>query len=168
MHKEDAEDAGEKGMVADLDKINEAGKHLLMLINDILDLSKIEAGRMELYNESFDLERVLTEVASMAQPLVSKKRNRFELIRPDGGIPMVGDLTRIRQILFNLISNASKFTEDGVITLRTLGRRMPHGAHGRGGHWHGLNAEQLSASAVPGLYPGRLHHPQVRRHRADW
>jgi Amt family ammonium transporter len=117
MLTEDAEDDGLDEMVEDLNKINSAGKHLLSLINDVLDLSKIEAGRMELYLETFDLRQTLDEVASTAQPLFDNNDNQFVLEVDD----MIGtvhlDVTKVRQSLFNLLSNAAKFTNQGTITL---------------------------------------------------
>lgn len=117
MLQEEAEEIGEPQFGKDLQKIHAAGKHLLALINDVLDLSKIEAGKMELYLETFDVEQLVRDVVSTVQPLVEKKANRLELILgPDSG-EMRADVTKVRQSLFNLLSNASKFTEDGVITL---------------------------------------------------
>jgi signal transduction histidine kinase len=105
----------------DLQKITGAGKHLLGLINDILDLSKIEAGKMTLYLETFEVRPVLAEVAAMVQPLVAKNGNQLTLeVAPEIGL-MRADVTKVRQTLFNLLSNASKFTDKGTILLR--GRR---------------------------------------------
>ncbi len=116
MLQEEAEDDGHDGYVPDLQKIHTAGRHLLALINDILDLSKIEAGKTELYLERFDLGELLTEVAATAEPLVRKNGNRLELEIEETG-SMTGDVTKTRQILLNLLSNASKFTEGGRIRL---------------------------------------------------
>lgn len=103
--------------IADLQKIQTAGKHLLSLINDILDLSKIEAGRMDLDAETFELAPVLHEVVTTMQPLMNQHSNQFITdIDPDLG-PMWGDRVKLRQILFNLLSNASKFTDHGIVTL---------------------------------------------------
>jgi signal transduction histidine kinase/DNA-binding response OmpR family regulator len=114
---EDAEDDGNTAIIADLQKISGAGKHLLSLINDILDLSKIEAGKMELFIEKLDVNSVIRDVATTIQPLVQKNNNRLLINYPPESIIMESDLTKIRQILFNLISNASKFTENGNITV---------------------------------------------------
>jgi PAS domain S-box-containing protein len=117
MLAEDAEDEGHDEMVPDLEKINAAGKHLLALINDILDLSKIEAGRMELFLETFDLRQMLDEAVSTVMPLITKNGNTLETdFAGDLGNVRV-DLTKLRQALFNLLSNAAKFTENGTITL---------------------------------------------------
>lgn len=117
MLQEDAEDLGYEDFVPDLGKIRSAGKHLLALINDILDISKIEAGKMELYPETFDVSQLLFEVENTIQPLVEKNGNtlKIEAVHPLGSIN--ADLTKVRQALFNLLSNAAKFTENGTITL---------------------------------------------------
>ena len=117
MLVEDAEDAGLADMVEDLTKINVAGKHLLELINAVLDLSKIEAGRMDVLVESFDVASLLENVVTVAEPLVDKNGN--ELVKDwDESIgTMHADVTKLRQALFNLLSNAAKFTSDGTITL---------------------------------------------------
>jgi signal transduction histidine kinase len=117
MLQEEVEDAGQKELIPDLQKINSAGKHLLGLINDILDLSKIEAGKMDLYIETFDVETVVREVAATVRPLVEKKSNHLEVRCTDGLGSMRADMTKLRQALFNLLSNASKFTEQGEIAL---------------------------------------------------
>jgi len=131
---------------ADLEKIGAAGKHLLALINDILDLSKIEAGKMELFLETFDLAEMIGEVATTIQPMVETNANALRMvIAPELGT-MHADQVKVRQALFNLLSNAAKFTHDGTITVTA--RREP--MDGRG--WIvfevadtgiGLSAEQL-------------------------
>ncbi|MCZ6754524.1 MAG: response regulator [Gemmatimonadetes bacterium] len=117
MLQEDAEDAGQDAFVPDLKKIHGAGKHLLSLINDVLDLSKIEAGKMELYLETFEIRPMVEDVASTIAPLIEQNGNRLTIECPDiiGG--MHSDLTRIRQVLLNLLSNASKFTDHGEIAI---------------------------------------------------
>ncbi len=123
MLAEDMEDEGQGEHVPDLNKINASGKHLLALINDILDLSKIEAGRMELYLEHFEVDRLLEEVVATAMPLAERKSNRLVTsFEPNLGA-MYADVTKVRQTLFNLLSNAAKFTENGTITLAA--RRVP-------------------------------------------
>ncbi len=117
MLLEDAEDDGADGLAVDLGKISAAGKHLLALINNILDLSKIEAGKTELYLETFDLAHLVGEVEATVAPLVAKNGNRLVVeLEPDLG-SMRADVTKIRQILLNLLSNAAKFTEGGRVTL---------------------------------------------------
>jgi PAS domain S-box-containing protein len=115
---EEAGDAGHESFVPDLQKIRTAGKHLLELINDVLDLSKIEAGRMELYLETFALQTVLVNVMDTVRPLADKNQNALVLEAPGDLGSMRADLTKVRQCLFNLLSNACKFTHDGTITLR--------------------------------------------------
>jgi signal transduction histidine kinase/DNA-binding response OmpR family regulator len=115
MLTDDAEDSGLDQFVPDLKKIRTAGKQLLALINDILDLSKIEAGKVELYYEQFDLRDMINDVANISEPLAAKNSNKLIINIPDGG--MYSDLTRVRQILFNLLSNACKFTESGTVEL---------------------------------------------------
>ena len=117
MLLEEAEDTGDKWMEPDLRKILSSAKHLLQLINDILDLSKIEAGRMTVFLEPVDIAQTAKDVAATVQPLVAKNANAFDLhCAPDVG-SMRTDLTKLRQTLFNLLSNASKFTEKGKVTL---------------------------------------------------
>ena len=120
--KEELIDEGMEGFTPDLDKINWSGRHLLSLINDILDLSKIEAGKIEVYLEDFALAGVVEQVSSAVQPLVAKNANKLVVDCPEELGQMHSDQTRVRQILFNLISNAAKFTENGTITL-TLRRQ---------------------------------------------
>ncbi len=117
MLQETAEDLGTKDFIPDLQKIRGAGKHLLTLINDILDLSKVEAGKMTLYIEQFDVARMIQDVANTVQPLVSQNANRLEVECPDGIGAIQSDLTKVRQTLFNLLSNAAKFTREGAIRL---------------------------------------------------
>ena len=117
MLQEELGDAGQDRFVPDLQKVHSAGRHLLTLINDVLDLSKIEAGRMELVPEPFELRPVIDDVVTTVRPLVDKNRNRLDVCYNGELGKMRSDQTRIRQVLFNLLSNACKFTEDGVITL---------------------------------------------------
>ena len=127
MLGEEAEDLGEESFVADLHKIHSAGRHLLGLINDVLDLSKIEAGKMALYLERFALPAVVDDVCTTIRPLIEKNGNALQ-VRYQGELgEMRSDLTKVRQMLFNLLSNASKFTENGTIGL-TLSREGEGGA----------------------------------------
>jgi len=117
MLQEDAADGGHEEMIPDLQKIHSAGRHLLTLINEVLDLSKIEAGKMELYLETVEVKKVVEDVATTVRPLVERNGNRLEIeVHGDPG-SMRADATRVRQVLLNLLSNAAKFTEHGVITL---------------------------------------------------
>lgn len=117
MLMEEAEDIGQDDFIPDLNKIHGAGRHLLTLINDILDLSKIEAGRMELYLENFSVESLIKETVSTIHPLIEKNGNTLEYNLEIDLSLMYADLTKVRQSLFNLLSNASKFTKNGTITL---------------------------------------------------
>jgi signal transduction histidine kinase/DNA-binding response OmpR family regulator len=115
---EDASDRNDLPTVTDLRKILSAAKHLLGLINDVLDLSKIEAGKMDLYLETFEVERMIQDVITTAQPLIDRNRNRLVLDCPKNFGTMHTDVTKLRQILLNLLSNASKFTSDGELGLQ--------------------------------------------------
>lgn len=117
MLQEEAEDLGEDSFVDDLKKINSAGKHLLSLINDILDLSKIEAGKMDIYEETFDIASTIQDVANTIYPLVDKSGNTLVVNCPSDIGTMHTDLTKLRQSLFNLLSNANKFTHEGKVEL---------------------------------------------------
>jgi signal transduction histidine kinase/DNA-binding response OmpR family regulator len=114
---EDAEDSGQTEPVDDLQKILTSGRHLLSLINDILDLSKIEAGKMEIFVERFALAPLIDEVRATVAPLIQKNGNRLVVeIAPEVD-EIETDKTKLRQNLFNLLSNAAKFTDHGAITL---------------------------------------------------
>jgi signal transduction histidine kinase/CheY-like chemotaxis protein len=117
MLEEEAEDLRQDAFVPDLQKIHGAGKHLLSLINNVLDLSKIEAGKMDLYLEDFAIAPMVQEIIATVKPLIEKNTNRLQIHCADGLGSMRSDLTKVRQTLFNLLSNACKFTEQGTITL---------------------------------------------------
>jgi signal transduction histidine kinase/CheY-like chemotaxis protein len=125
MMLEDANDDGDAGRAEDLKKVLGAARHLLGLINDVLDISKIEAGKMELYIESFEILQLINEVGTTITPLVQKKSNTLVLDCPEDIGVMQADATKIRQMLLNLLSNSSKFTEKGTITLAV--ERQPDG-----------------------------------------
>jgi signal transduction histidine kinase/CheY-like chemotaxis protein len=114
---EEAEDAGHDNYLKDLGRILDSGQHLLRLINDVLDLSKIEAGKIELFAESINVAALVTQVADAVKPLISTNDNQLEILEMDETVIMYSDVTRIRQILFNLLSNAAKFTTRGSIQL---------------------------------------------------
>ncbi|MFW5968023.1 MAG: response regulator, partial [Persicimonas sp.] len=114
---EEMEDAGEERYVGDLERILTAGRHLLDLINDILDLSKIEAGKVELEVTEFEVESLLSAIESTVVPLAEKNDNTFEIDAPSESWTMRSDATKIRQILFNLLSNACKFTSGGRVRM---------------------------------------------------
>jgi PAS domain S-box-containing protein len=115
--QEEAVDRGVESFVPDLERIRAGGKHLLALVNGVLDLSKIEAGKMDLYLETFDIASMVKDVATTVEPLVHKKSNKLILKFPPDIGTMHADLTKVRQILFNLLSNAAKFAENGTITI---------------------------------------------------
>jgi PAS domain S-box-containing protein len=117
MLEEEAREDGLERFVPDLSKINKAGKHLLALINDILDLSKIEAGKMDLYLEDFDISTMVTDVVATAGTLIEKNENQLIVDCAADIGSMFADLTKVRQCLFNLLTNAAKFTEKGTVTL---------------------------------------------------
>jgi signal transduction histidine kinase len=116
MLEEEAHDGSEESRVRDLHKIRSAGKHLLTIINDLLDLSKIEAGKLELFLETFAVPTLVQDVATTVQPLIEKNHNTLAVSCPASLGTMHADLTRVRQCLFNLLSNAAKFTENGTIS----------------------------------------------------
>ncbi len=122
---EELEDTDQEDLVPDLKKINAAGQHLLGLINDVLDISKIEAGRMELYLEAFDIGTLVRNVATTVQPLIETNENTLEVRCPDDLGSMRADATKLRQALLNVLSNAAKFTHQGSITLEVS--RTPDG-----------------------------------------
>ena len=156
MLQEEAEDAGLDSFTPDLQKINNAGKHLLALINDILDLSKIEAGKMDLFLETFDVGEMLQDVTTTILPLVLKKNNHLNVVCPGAegetraGLAgsMRADLTKVRQILFNLLSNASKFTEEGDITL-TIERQAKPGPSGKLAEWISFSVKDSGIGMTP-------------------
>jgi PAS domain S-box-containing protein len=114
--QEEASDLGYANLIPDLQKIGTAGRHLLALVNDVLDLSKIEAGKMELQLETFDLVPLIENVAITSQPLAAKNDNTLQVDCPNDIGHMHADLLKVRQILLNLLSNAAKFTHQGRIT----------------------------------------------------
>ncbi len=114
---EESVDAGCPELAGDAGRIEQAGRQLLELINDVLDLSKIEAGRMSVYVEAFDLPVLVDQVMDMVRPLMDKNANRLKLEIPPDLPVMHADQSKTRQILLNLLSNAAKFTENGEITL---------------------------------------------------
>src|SRR6202011_450567 len=117
MMREDAQDLNREDALEPLDRVLGAGRHLLALINDILDLSKIEAGRMELHLESFPLAPLIQDVAKTIEPMTAKNGNRLVIDCPADLGAMHADQTRLRQSLLNLASNANKFTEKGTVTI---------------------------------------------------
>ena len=152
MLQEEAADLGVSDLIPDLEKIHTAGKTLVSLINDVLDLSKIEAGKMNLYLETFDVAAMIGEATITVEPLMRNRDNTLVVqCAPDVGA-MHADLTKVRQALFNLLSNAAKFTENGTVTLTVERERF------EGRDWLrfrvadtgiGLTAEQLGKLFQP-------------------
>src|SRR5205807_2145648 len=126
MLEEEARGSENSGNIQDLQKIQAAGKHLLSLINDVLDLSKIEAGKMTLHLETFDVTGMIEEIVATLQPAVEKNRNTLHVRLADQVGMMRADITKVRQILFNLLSNACKFTDHGSISV-DVDRRLEDG-----------------------------------------
>lgn len=117
MLQEDNALAHSTECITDLGRIGTAGHHLLSLINSMLDLSKIEAGKVELYPEPVLIDAMLKEIEGTMRPLAERRNNRFELSYPSTIGAIVIDVVRLRQIIFNVLGNAIKFTEHGVVSL---------------------------------------------------
>jgi len=122
MLEEETRDSGDLTPVQDLQKIQAAGKHLLALINDVLDLSKIEAGKMALHLETFEISPLVDQIVATLQPVAAKNDNALKMYLSDDIGNMRADLTKVRQILSNLLSNACKFTDSGTVSI--TGERM--------------------------------------------
>jgi signal transduction histidine kinase/CheY-like chemotaxis protein len=141
--QEDAADKDDKESIEDLQKIESAGRHLLGLINNILDLSKIEVGKMDIFIEPVDIQALLKEVLSIVKPLTDKNENVIEVICPADIGSFRSDQTKVKQCLLNLMSNASKFTSKGTLTLtvaRDGGSQVRFGVSDTG---VGMTQEQL-------------------------
>ena len=123
---EDAEDASQQSIIEPLQRISRAGKHLLELINEVLDLSKIEAGKLDLHDEDIQVGALVGDLIGAAQPLAAKNDNRLVVECPSETGLMRADQTRLRQIVLNLLSNACKFTEKGTVSL-TVSRHLDKG-----------------------------------------
>jgi signal transduction histidine kinase len=129
--EEEANDLNHPGFISDLRKIRGAGSHLLALIDGILDLSKIEADKMDLRVESFQVDVLIDEVVTTIHPLIQKNKNTLQVHRAKNLGSMRSDLIKVRQVLLNLLSNAAKFTEHGTITL-TVERMKDEGGRMKG------------------------------------
>lgn len=152
MLEEEVEDLGVSELAPDLRKIRTAGKHLLALINDVLDFSKIEAGKMDLYLETFDIATMVQEVESIIVPLVEKNGNKLVVDIPEDIGKMHADLTKVKQGLFNLLSNASKFTKEGTITIqvvREVGSIPATNGSGPNGEWIVMNVTDTGIGMTP-------------------
>ncbi len=148
MLMEDAEDDGNEDVLSDLQKIHSAATHLLALINDVLDLAKIEAGKMSIYLETFSVPRMVDDVVSTIDNLVKKNGNRLK-VEVDAAIgEMRADVTKVRQALFNLLSNAAKFTHQGEIAL------VVQSARASGVDWIQIS---VSDSGI-GIAPEKIEH----------
>ena len=143
MLAEEIEDVGQTQLLGDVVKIETSARHLLGLINDVLDLSKIEAGRMTVESVSFDIAAMVDEVVGATGALVSKKDNRLVVDLEEGLGRMQSDELKIRQCLMNLIGNAAKFTEGGTITLRVRRIALDRLRFDVADTGLGMNAEQL-------------------------
>ena len=145
---ETAESEGREEDAADLGRIHTSGKHLLALINNVLDLSKIEAGKMNLYFETFEVQDMINDVVDTIKPLADQNANSFVVTCPDDAGQMHSDLTKVRQTLFNLLANAFKFTSGGTVTLDVSRHPGANGDHLRFSVTDtgiGLTPEQLDA-----------------------
>jgi signal transduction histidine kinase/DNA-binding response OmpR family regulator len=157
MLMEDAEDEGNEEAAGDLKKIHSAGTHLLSLINDVLDLAKVEAGKMDLYLESFDIPGLVDDVVATIDTLVKKNGNRLNVeVDPSLG-EMRADVTKVRQALFNLLSNAAKFTHEGEVGLVVQGERAD------GADWVRMS---VSDSGI-GIPPEKIDHVFEEFSQAD-
>jgi len=144
MLEEQASQLGRSSFTQDLEKIHVSGRHLLGLIDNVLDLSKIEAGRMQLFAERIDITALLADLVTVAGPLMTKKGNRL-LVETDGDLGTLNtDCTKVRQVLLNLLSNSAKFTERGTVTLAAKvdrdGRLVRFSVHDTG---IGMTPEQV-------------------------
>ena len=163
MLREDAEAL--KQDLEPLDRVLGAGRHLLALINDILDLSKIEAGRMELHLESFPLAPLIEDVAKTIEPMATKNGNRIVVdCRSDLGT-IHADQIRFRQALLNLASNANKFTEKGTVTIAAQPAATGSRSRCRHRNWHDRRAD---GQAVSGVYAGLFHDREQIRWYGAW
>jgi signal transduction histidine kinase/DNA-binding response OmpR family regulator len=142
MLHETAQEEGREDFLPDLEKIGQAGRHLLALISDILDLSKIEAGKMEVYLEEVDLAELIEEVRAIAAPLAAANANRLDIRVPPAPGTVSTDRTKLKQSLLNLLSNASKFTRDGCMSL-TVERGASEVSFAIADSGIGMNEEQL-------------------------
>ena len=117
MLQEEAEERNQESFVPDLRRVQGAGRHLLELVNGVLDLSRVEAGRMEVHLETFDISSMAKEVADVTYPMAESNSNTLEVHCDDNIGSMLADMAKVRQTLLNLLSNACKFTKGGTISL---------------------------------------------------
>ena len=143
MLEAEANDEGLESFVSDLERIGQSGKHLLALINDVLDLSKIEVGRMELSPETFELNSFIDDFVAASQPLLEQNANALRLQVADDLGSIHTDQVKLRQVLYNLLSNAAKFTREGAIQL-TAKREASDG-----GDWVQFDVEDEGIGMTP-------------------
>jgi signal transduction histidine kinase len=148
MLQEEAVEQGYAKLVPDLQKIHSAGKHLLNVISDVLDLTKVEAGKMELLMENFDVSDLVSDLVSTIRPAIERHCNSLEVKKPPALGSMYADKTRVRQIVLNLLSNAAKFTENGAVTLEVIRESA------RGGDWIRFSVTDTGI----GISPEQLKH----------
>ena len=149
MIEEEMEDAGQTALITDVGKIKANARHLLSLINDVLDLSKIEANRMDTFAEDVDVSALVLDIVSTTEPLARQKRNRLETELGGNLGAMHTDLVKLRQCLFNLLSNASKFTEDGVITVSVSRETAPDPTSGSAADWLVFGVKDTGIGMTP-------------------
>lgn len=154
MLVEECEDADNPEYLEELNRINKAGKHLLSIINNVLDLSKIEAGRVELTIEAFDFREVIDDVVGTVEQIARKHSNQLVVVAPDS-LPVESDQTKARQVLLNLLSNACKFTDAGTITISAKSDS------GSGHGWLEVNVEDTGIGIDP-HQADRLFEPFVQ------
>ena len=143
MLEAEANDEGLESFVSDLERIGQSGKHLLALINAVLDLSKIEVGRMELSPETFELNSFIDDFVAASQPLLEQNANALRLQVADDLGSIHTDQVKLRQVLYNLLSNAAKFTREGAIQL-TAKREASDG-----GDWVQFDVEDEGIGMTP-------------------
>jgi len=165
--REELEEQGVREASNDLEKIRGAGKYLVNIINDVLDLSKIEAGRIDMFWETFPLDDLIDEVIAMIRPQAEARRDRLEVIRPPGGLGGITlDKTRLRQALVNLLHNAVKFTEGGLIRLAIARERAA--ADDSSGEWIVLRISDsgvgMSPEAIRALFQPFTRAEATRRY----
>ncbi len=155
MLHEDFDADGQQGYLPDIDKIRMAGNRLLLLINDLLDISKLEAGQVSLYLEPFDVQSLVAEVSTGMTQAIASRHNQFQVQYGEEVSRMVADLSKVRQILWNLLDNAVKSTQNGTISLTVsrTSRRLP--ASAAPADWINI-AVQDTGVGIPIEQQGRL------------
>ena len=169
MLEEDAREFKREDEIEPLDRVQRAARHLLALINDILDLSKIEAGKMDLVLENFPIATLISDVVHTVEAIASKNGNEIVVNCPDAIGSMYADQIRVRQALMNLLSNATKFTSNGTVTVSAArkwtadGEQVEFAVADTG---IGMSPDQLVKLFQEFSQAELIHHPQIRRNRA--